>query len=87
MDRLHGLRLPDSTACGRDGRLLTLGDTKAIVVCDRLFRIAADFNAIDCVQCLRRIARHGLSFGWLDVGAHPASEAAEKRRRRRRRSR
>lgn len=84
MDRLHGLRLPDSTACGRDGRLLTLGDGKAIVQGDRAFRIAASRHAIDCRQCLARIARHGLAFEWADVPPHPASVAKEQRRRHRR---
>ena len=86
-DRLHGLRLPDTTACGREGRLLELANgAKVIVQGDRAHRIAPSFEVIDCRQCLERIARHGLSFAWVDVPAHEASVAAAKRRRNRRRS-
>lgn len=85
-DRLHALRLPDTTACGRHGRLIALGDRAALVQGDRLHRIAAEHGAVSCTQCLKRMTRHGLAIDWLDVPAHPASEIAHKRRRRRRRS-
>jgi hypothetical protein len=85
--RQHGLRLPDCTSCGRDGRLLTLGDIKAIVQGDRLYRIAERLQDVDCIQCSQRIVRHGLAFSWVNIPPHEASVPAHKRRRRSRRSR
>jgi hypothetical protein len=88
MTRLHGLRLPDRTACGVVGRVLQRGDTKAIVQSgldgDKLLHIAADRRAINCRLCLAAIARHGAAFDWHDVPAHEASAATQKRARRRR---
>lgn len=85
-DRRHSLRLPDRTCCGREGRLISLGDTTALALVqgDRLFRIAPSSDDVDCTQCRARAARHGLSFSWAGVPPHDASVAAHKRRRRRR---
>jgi hypothetical protein len=85
MPRLHGLRLPDSTACNVVGRLLSIGDGKAIAQGDRLYRIARAHHAIDCEQCLKRLLYSGAPLNWHDVPSHAASIAKEKRRRRRRR--
>ena len=87
-DRLHGLRLPDCTSCGREGRLISLGDTSALALVqgDRLYRIAQSSDAIDCSLCLARIGRHGWSFAWAGIPPHSDSIAPHKARRRRRRA-
>jgi hypothetical protein len=89
MSRLHGLRLPDRTACGIAGRVLMLGDRKVIVQStfggDYVLRIAGDGGAINCRLCLAAIARRGAALDWRDVPGHAASEATAKRARHRRR--
>jgi uncharacterized Zn-binding protein involved in type VI secretion len=86
MDRLHVLRLPDTTACGRVGRRVQLGHKTALVQGDLILRLG-DRNSVTCKQCIARIERHGYSLDWAGVGEHDASVAREKRRRHRRRSR
>jgi hypothetical protein len=85
-DRRHGLSSPDSTACGVAGRRLELAGGEAIARGDRLYRIAADPDAIDCRRCLANLAEHGLALAWANVPPHPASIAKERRRLRRRRA-
>lgn len=82
MDRLHVLRLPDITACGRQGRRLQFGWRHVLVQGDMILRLG-DRNEVTCKQCIARIERHGYSLDWADVGEHAASIAREKRRRHR----
>jgi hypothetical protein len=84
--RLHVLRLPDTTACGRQGRRQQLGWKHLLVQGDMILRLG-DRNDVTCKRCRARIERHGYSINWADIPAHAASVAKEKLRRHRRRAR
>jgi hypothetical protein len=86
-ERVHALKLPNRTACGREGRLQRLGHLAMLLTEADLSLRLGDRNEVTCKDCLLAIAKHGYMINWTDVPSHAASAAKEKRRRHRRRTR
>lgn len=83
-DRLHALRFPNMTCCGREGRALDWPRGKVILQGDNTLRIGSPTT---CLRCIAYIAKHGAPFGWDMVDAHQASVIKRRPRRRRRQKR